>query len=814
MEVSVDVAIVGYGPGGAVLASLLAQRGHQVAVLEKFPGPYNLPRMSTLDGEVARILQHAADPADALREAVPQAGLTLYGTDGEIALRNHWDRTICGHPAVLSLHQPNIEAAMHARVDSCQNAQVNWDTAATAIEDLGDGVIVTARKAGAGGNAPEDLRIRARYVIGMDGGSSFVRQAAGISMEVLRKHDDEWLLTDFDIVDPAVPTPPMEIHMQPPHPFYWGPNGDRRCRTDMRLAPGDADDVRTHEFAYSFLEDRAGISRESVRITRQVVYRFRSEIAERMRAGHVFLGGDAAHLMTPSMAQGSCSAMRDAINLAWRLDLVLKGSADASVLDSYEAERLPHVASLVLGSLLIWSRTAETDPGKAEARDAMLRSGEAPAPVIPTITTGFLQTGADEAPVALAGTLSPQGRVRISGQEGLLDDLVGFGFQLVSRIPVASRLTPAQRGLLQRLGVNVVIVGDDPGEVQDLDGTYQDYLEQHRLTAYLSRPDFYIFGTASAPEEISALVDALALAVEPTAEPAGSHRGAGTAPGREQPGGQNMRHPGADFVHGTVQAGEFGLDYAEAGPCTAPATIVSLPGSAGLEMSTAKDRLAGRYRIIELNPPGWGLRADVSRPLPQSEIGVLLADAAASLVGEAPFILVGTSMGGTNALYLAAHQPDRVLGIVLEGSMAPCRPEDLWPNPVNGLPPAHPRKPWATPAFRARQMANRMKMRNWTPRDMDAASAVAVVRERGIPVLALLGTDDELIKPSQEEHIRALLPHADFQFVPGWHDLQNTAPDEFVALVEAFATGCIDRQPGGRPRRPASTSDVAAFRAG
>ncbi|MFD5258269.1 alpha/beta fold hydrolase [Streptomyces bobili] len=258
--------------------------------------------------------------------------------------------------------------------------------------------------------------------------------------------------------------------------------------------------------------------------------------------------------------------------------------------------------------------------------------------------------------------------------------------------------------------------------------------------------------------------------------------------------------PGGAFRRGTVPAGEFTLDYAEAGPADAPVTLVSLPGSAGLEMSTAKDCLIDAYRVIEINPPGWGGRTDVDRPLPQSELGDLLAEAATALV-DGPFVVLGTSMGGTNALYLAANVSDQVRGIVLEGSMAPSRPEDLrMPPPAEDatpkdpkdypLPPVHPNKPWATHEYMAQQMAHRMAMFRWTPADMEAASAIAEIRDRGLPVLALLGAEDEILSPSQEKTIRQTLPHADFRLVPeGGHDLQNTVPDAFVSLIRSFVSG-------------------------
>jgi pimeloyl-ACP methyl ester carboxylesterase len=273
-----------------------------------------------------------------------------------------------------------------------------------------------------------------------------------------------------------------------------------------------------------------------------------------------------------------------------------------------------------------------------------------------------------------------------------------------------------------------------------------------------------------------------------------------------------MKIPGEQFKHGSVDAGGFALDVAEAGPSKPKAVIVSLPGSAGLEMSTAKDILSKTYRVIEINPPGWGGKTDLARQMTQRELGALLAEAVGRLVQDT-FFLIGTSMGGANALYLAEATPSRVAGILQEGSMAPCRPEDLRSGPMTAemfenmvrsmqagdmsdypFPPPHPKKSWASNDYVARQMINRGKMMALVAPDFAATSALQVVRERRIPVLALLGDEDPILKPSLEQTYQRELPHAKFRLVKGGeHDLQNTATDEFVAAVEYLVNGGAGR---------------------
>lgn len=260
-----------------------------------------------------------------------------------------------------------------------------------------------------------------------------------------------------------------------------------------------------------------------------------------------------------------------------------------------------------------------------------------------------------------------------------------------------------------------------------------------------------------------------------------------------------IRRPGADFRWATVRADGFELDYAEAGPRDSARTLVSFPGSAGIEMSTAKDRLARHVRVLEINPPGWGGRPSPERPMTNVELAAVLAGAIRSLVDD-PFALLGTSAGGATALHVAAVLAERILGVILEGSIAPTVPSDhRGPLPRTSgsdsdapledmpLPRPHPRKPWATPAYFHERRRNQLSLFRWFLPDYMPVEQMSQICERRIPVLALLGDGDELIKPSQAGTLSRVMPHARFRLLEGGlHDLQNTQPEAFVRETLTF----------------------------
>jgi 3-(3-hydroxy-phenyl)propionate hydroxylase len=278
-------------------------------------------------------------------------------------------------------------------------------------------------------------------------------------------------------------------------------------------------------------------------VSGQVIYEFDSQLTTNWRVGRTLIAGDAAHQMGPILGQGACSGMRDGINLAWKLDLFLRGISDESLIDTYQQERLPHVRELIVRSAEIGRLSTERDPERAKARDkAILEAGANETMPMPKIGAGVLQRDEDGAPPPV-GELGPQGRVLYNGRSGRADDLIGWGWALLTKgmAPLAE-VSSEQSDFLGSIGGRTISLGDDPASTlpRDLDGVYMDFFEAHEAVAVLVRPDFYVFGVARDRSEVPALLEDLRaqLATLGADHPAG---GRGSPPSAAQTSSNTAR---------------------------------------------------------------------------------------------------------------------------------------------------------------------------------------------------------------------------------------------------------------------------------
>ncbi|MGW5641105.1 bifunctional 3-(3-hydroxy-phenyl)propionate/3-hydroxycinnamic acid hydroxylase MhpA, partial [Streptomyces sp. NPDC003832] len=369
-----DVAIVGFGPVGQTLALLLGRAGHDVIALERWPSPYALPRAVHFDHEIGRILQSAgvAREVRAVTDAVPDSYEWRSAT-GEPLVRIDWSgHGISGWPTASFFSQPQLEGVLAEAAERLPTVTVRRDCEVTDLELGAEHVVLTTGRGDGAG------QVRARYVIGADGANSFVRSGMATSVTDLGFFYD-WLIVDVLPHDQAEWSPMNWQLCDPERPTTIVSGGPGRRRWEfMRLPDESVEDLNSEDAAWRLLGPW-GRTPENTTIERHTVYTFQARWVDRWREDRLILAGDAAHQMPPFAGQGMCSGLRDAANLAWKLDLVLGGHADPALLDTYTSERSEHVQHAIGMSMALGQVICVLDPDAAAARDArMIAAGADP----------------------------------------------------------------------------------------------------------------------------------------------------------------------------------------------------------------------------------------------------------------------------------------------------------------------------------------------------------------------------------------------------------------------------------------------------
>ena len=308
--------------------------------------------------------------------------------------------------------------------------------------------------------------IRADYLIGADGARSLVRQAMGWRYAGETGVQRDFVGGRMYAVYCRIP----QFYRAIPHAPAWMNvtfNRERRCfmpAVDGRgefafhtqLKPHE-DESRIDEHAAAAMVQQALGAPLAVEVlARDTWTAGHALVAERFAEGRVLIGGDAAHLFTPTGGLGYNTAVEDAVNLGWKLAAVLRGEASPRLLESYEAERRPVAirnttyAKRFADSLGNFQPAPELEADTAEGAAARRRAGEYLEAHgrsefnIPGITFGCRYDGSPaivadgstpppDAPNAYLPSACPGGRaphVWLSGQRSLYDEL-GFEWTLL-----------------------------------------------------------------------------------------------------------------------------------------------------------------------------------------------------------------------------------------------------------------------------------------------------------------------------------------------------------------------------------------------
>ena len=339
-----DILIVGAGPTGLTMAAVLARHGLRPRIIDRaVTPPADRSRATVIQARTLELFEDLGIVQDVLDEALVVDEINFYrqsGRHGTLRIDPAWIDSRYGR--IVTLPQDRTEALL-TRLVAASGLAVERGVELVELADRDGGAEVTLRHADG-----REERSSVDWVLGCDGLHSAVRECSGIPF-LGSTYPDEGLLGDVDIrwslpdgqiaICPGMTGVLLAFPLPGSHHFRViliepaTSEVDDRALSEVEFVSEvqSALPVRPHgEFPVELLK-RHWLTR----------YRLHRKGAPFYRRGHSFVAGDAAHIHSPVGAQGMNTGIQDAYNLGWKVALVARGDAAASLLDSYDAERRP-----------------------------------------------------------------------------------------------------------------------------------------------------------------------------------------------------------------------------------------------------------------------------------------------------------------------------------------------------------------------------------------------------------------------------------------------------------------------------------------
>ena len=338
-----DVLIIGAGPTGLVLALWLTRLGVRVRIVDKTAEPGTTSRALAIQARTLELYSQISIADAVIERGRKNIGVNLWvaGKRAAHAVLGEMGTGLSPFPYVLIFPQDEHEQLLIDRLAEA-GVQVERRTELLGFADTAGRVLARLKRP----DGTEET-FAAAYVAGCDGAHSVVRETLKIGFAG-GVYDHLFYVAD---VLASGATMNGELHIALDRTDFLavfplkGEGKARLIGTVRKEAEHQQEDLSWKDVSRRVLE-WIGIDVE--RVNWFSTYRVHHRVAAHFRQGRAFLLGDAAHIHSPVGGQGMNTGIGDAVNLAWKLAAVLQGRADASLLDSYEPERIAFARRLVV----------------------------------------------------------------------------------------------------------------------------------------------------------------------------------------------------------------------------------------------------------------------------------------------------------------------------------------------------------------------------------------------------------------------------------------------------------------------------------
>lgn len=360
-KIDTDVLIVGAGPVGLFLANECARRGLRCRIVEAHAAQSEHSKALAIFPRTLEIFDMAG---------IVAPFLDLANRVTSVAVMAH-GRTLAHMPFApedspypfIAMVPQNVTERLLVEHLHRSGGEVEYETTFVSAVQHSHYVSVTLEHNG------QHTELNAAFVVGCDGAHSPVRHQLNLSFEGAEYHD-LFLLADIETND-TLPADQLQLcpHELGPVAIFPMSATRRRIVAMIQNPQGDAPSL---DLVREILSQRAPAGIEARTLHWSSYFHIHHRHVAQLREGRMFVAGDAAHIHSPFGGQGMNTGLQDVWNLAWKLDLVLHGHGNERLLDSYGAERLPVIKSVV-GITDLLTKAMGTPSKFAQAlRDAVI----------------------------------------------------------------------------------------------------------------------------------------------------------------------------------------------------------------------------------------------------------------------------------------------------------------------------------------------------------------------------------------------------------------------------------------------------------